>query len=81
MAFLILPKCWKAKEDTPTPTLQHPPGVCLQHANGSFHVLELGREISVKIKVIHSAFTAAGASVSYVLVSKPDQGGKENIGS
>lgn len=63
------------------PPLQHPPSVCLQHANGSFHVLELGRKTSVKIKVIHPLLTAAGASVSYVLVSKPDQGGKENIWS
>lgn len=54
--------------------------VChLKPANRSFHVLELGGEILIKIKVIYGEFTAIGTSASYVFVSRPDEGGTENM--
>lgn len=53
--------------------------LCAVSSMLSFHVFELGREIPIKIKAIHCKFTATRASISYVLVSKPGQGGNENI--
>ena len=73
------PKVWRSWSQW---GLQQPLPAChLKRAHRTCQGLELGRKILIKIKVIHFKFTATGTSISYVLVWRPDQGGKENIWS